>query len=64
LPLAAIHSTNDEYAPLVEARQILGRAQPPKRLWIVNASNHRFSGNPGGFERALREAMTWIGSGA
>jgi len=62
LPLAAIHSTNDEFAPLGELRQILDSARQPKRLWIVNASNHRFSGNAGGLERALREAMDWIGS--
>ena len=64
LPMAAIHSSHDEYAPLVEARQIIDSAHQPKRLWVVTASNHRFSGNAEGFERALREAMEWVGAHA
>ena len=62
LPLAAVHSTHDEYAPLTEVQQILDSARQPKRLWVVNASNHRFSGNAGGLARALRDAFDWIDS--
>jgi len=61
VPLAAIHSTHDEFVPLADAQRILDRASPPKRLWTVTASDHRFSSNLGDFDRCLREAIQWIG---
>ena len=60
LPLAMIHSTRDEYVPLPEAEQVFAAAQEPKRLWIVNAVNHRFSNNLAEFDRRLLEALVWI----
>jgi dienelactone hydrolase len=60
IPLAAIHSTRDEYVPLAEVEQVFERAGQPKRLWIVNAANHSFSDNLAGFDRTLLEAITWI----
>ena len=60
VPLAAIQSTRDEFAPLSDVEQILDRAHQPKRLWIVSASNHRFSDNLGEFDRALIDAVTWV----
>ena len=60
IPLAAIHSTHDEYVPLAEVQQVLARAVQPKRLWIVNAANHRFSDNLAEFDRTLLEAIAWI----
>ena len=60
LPFAAIHSTNDEYASLADVEQVLGRARQPKRLWIVRASDHRFSGNLAGFDRTLLDALSWV----
>jgi pimeloyl-ACP methyl ester carboxylesterase len=60
IPLAAIHSTRDEYVPLAEVQQVLERAGQPKRLWIVNASNHRFSDNLAEFDRTLLEAIAWV----
>jgi dienelactone hydrolase len=59
VPLAAIHSTRDEYVPLAEVQQVLERAGQPKRLWIVNAANHRFSDNLAEFDRTLLEAIAW-----
>jgi fermentation-respiration switch protein FrsA (DUF1100 family) len=60
IPLAAIHSTRDEYVPVAEVEQVLERAGQPKRLWIVNAANHRFSDNLAEFDRTLLEAIAWI----
>ena len=60
VPLAAIHSTNDEFVPVAEIERILSRAKDPKRLWIVRASNHRFSDNLQEFNRRLREAIAWV----
>jgi hypothetical protein len=37
-------------------------AGEPKRLWIVTASNHRFSDNQDEFDRRLLEALTWVRS--
>jgi fermentation-respiration switch protein FrsA (DUF1100 family) len=60
LPFAAIHSTNDEFVPVAEIQNILAHALEPKRLWIVAASNHRFSGNQQEFHSRLLEAITWV----
>jgi fermentation-respiration switch protein FrsA (DUF1100 family) len=63
LPLAAIHSTQDEFVPLAEARRIVDLARPPKRLWVVKASDHRFSDNLGEFDQRLLEAIAWVRAG-
>ena len=60
VPLAAIHSTQDEFVPLAEVQQILQKAAPPKKLWVVNASDHRFSGNTAEFDQSLLEAIQWV----
>lgn len=64
IPLAAIHSTHDEYVPMAEIERILQRAAPPKRLWVVGASDHRFSNNLSEFDQRLLEALTWIQANA
>jgi len=61
-PLAAIHSTRDEFVPLAEVQRIFDRAKEPKRLWVVDASDHRFSDNLAELERRLLEAIAWIRS--
>jgi fermentation-respiration switch protein FrsA (DUF1100 family) len=60
LPLAAIHSTKDEYVPLAEAQQVMDAAKAPKKLWIIAAADHRFSDNLAEFDRRLVEAIAWI----
>lgn len=60
LPLAAIHSTNDEFVPLTEIQRIVGQAAEPKKLWIVRAANHRFSDNLSDFNRSLSDAIDWV----
>jgi hypothetical protein len=35
-------------------------AHDPKKLWIVKASNHRFSDNMPDFDRRLAEAIDWV----
>jgi virulence protein VirJ len=60
VPLALIHSSHDEYVPPAEADRILHAATGPARLWSVNASNHRFSGNLAEFDRRLIEALAWV----
>lgn len=60
LPLAAIHATRDEFVPLGEVQRILKEATGPSRLWIIDASNHRFSDRLPEFDAALVEAVTWV----
>jgi dienelactone hydrolase len=62
VPLAAIHSTHDEFVPLPEVGRVMAAASDPKRLWVVNAANHRFSDNLGACDAALFEAAAWIGA--
>src|SRR5262245_35655239 len=59
-PLAAIHSTQDEFVPLAEIRRVIDRAREPKKLWVVAGSNHRFSGNLTELNRRLLEAIAWV----
>ena len=59
VPLAAIHSTGDEFVPLPEVQRILAQAREPKRLWVIEAKNHRFSDNQPELQRRLREAIAW-----
>ena len=60
LPLAAIHSTSDEFVPLRDIQRVVANANEPKRLWIVNASDHRFSNNRDEFDARLLEAIDWV----
>jgi alpha-beta hydrolase superfamily lysophospholipase len=60
LPVASIHSTHDEFVSREEAEQILSHASEPKKLWMVSASDHRFSDNLVEFDARLLEALAWI----
>jgi len=60
LPIAAIHSTHDEYVPIDEVNRVFAAAKEPKKLWIVKASNHCFSDNLGEFDQRLMEALGWV----
>ena len=60
VPLAAIHSTRDEFVPESEVRRVMEKASQPKRLWMVTALDHRFSGNVEEFDRTLLESIAWV----
>jgi dienelactone hydrolase len=60
VPLGAIHSTKDEFVPVAQVQQVFDRAKEPKKLWIINASDHRFSDNMAEFDQRLLEAITWV----
>jgi fermentation-respiration switch protein FrsA (DUF1100 family) len=60
LPLAAIHSSHDEFVPVGEVKRVMANAKDPKRMWIVEATNHRFSGGIDEFDRTLLAALDWI----
>jgi len=60
VPLALLHSLHDEYAPAADADRIIHAAAGPAKLWRINASNHRFEGSTGEFDRRLLEAIEWV----
>ena len=60
VPLAMIHSTRDEFVPESDVARMMARANEPKRLWTVNASDHRFSGGTAEFDRRLLESIEWV----
>jgi fermentation-respiration switch protein FrsA (DUF1100 family) len=60
LPAAMIYSTRDEYVPAEQVRKLFGATAEPRRLFPVEARNHRFDGNQAGFFQSLREALGWI----
>jgi fermentation-respiration switch protein FrsA (DUF1100 family) len=63
-PLAAIHSTHDEFVPVAEINRVMARAGEPKKLWMINAADHRFSNNEPEFDRRLFEALAWVATHA
>jgi hypothetical protein len=61
-PLAEIHSTHDEFLPLDTAKAIFAHAGEPKKMWVIEAANHRFSDNRDELDRRIVEALDWIRS--
>jgi virulence protein VirJ len=61
-PLAEIHSTHDEFLPLDKAKEMFARAGAPKKMWVIEASNHRFSDNRNELSQRILEALDWIRS--
>jgi type IV secretory pathway VirJ component len=62
LPLAAIHSSHDEFVPVPEIQRVMAAAHEPKRLWVIQAADHRFSDNLPTLDSRLLEAIEWIRS--
>jgi fermentation-respiration switch protein FrsA (DUF1100 family) len=60
IPFAAIHATSDEFVSTSDIQNIINHAADPKHLWMVQASNHRFTDNLPEFERRLVEAIAWV----
>jgi dienelactone hydrolase len=59
-PLAMISSTHDEYVPAGEVDRIMAAARPPKRLWMIDAADHRFSDKQEQLARCLVDAIAWV----
>lgn len=60
IPCAVIQSTNDNYVPSAESRQLLGPDTPTRRLYEVNSSGHNFGGGEDVMLRDLDDALSWI----
>jgi type IV secretory pathway VirJ component len=59
-PLAVIQSMRDGYVPASEARQLLGPDEPSRRLYEVEARNHRFGGGREAMLHDVDDALRWI----
>jgi alpha-beta hydrolase superfamily lysophospholipase len=60
VPLGVINSTHDEYVPAGEVDLIMAAAGNPKRLWMIDAADHRFSNKPVELAQCLAEALDWV----
>ena len=60
VPLAMINSTHDEFVPHDEVGRIMAAAREPRRLWQIDAADHRFSDRPDELHQRLLEALDWI----
>ena len=59
---AVIQATRDNYLTAARARTLFGSDTATRRLYAVDARNHRFSGGKDAFDRALLDALGWITS--
>jgi len=60
LPIAAIHSTRDEFVSVDEVQRVMGQAREPKQLALIEAGDHRFGGSEAQLNGKLLEAIEWI----
>lgn len=60
LPLFMIASSKDEYVDVNMTRKLFDKAGEPKQLAIIQASDHKYSGNTDEFYRTLGKAIGWI----
>jgi pimeloyl-ACP methyl ester carboxylesterase len=60
LPLFVIASTSNEYVTPEATRSLFAAACEPKRLVMIDARDHKYSGSTESFFRALREGLNWI----
>ena len=62
LPLVMIQSRKDEYVPEADYKALEQNAKSPKKLVLIDASNHRFTDRRRELEREYLAALAWIQS--
>ena len=62
-PLWMVQSTRDEYVAEADYRRFETVARDPKRLVLIEASNHRFTDRIPELERQLLAGLNWIAAG-
>ena len=60
VPVAVIQSTGDRYVSAAESRDLLGPDTATRRLYTVQARNHRFGGGREQLIEDLDAALRWI----
>ena len=64
LPLFAIHATHDEFVPVAEIQRLMALPGGPKKLVVLEASDHRFSDKQPELQKAIVDAVDWMKSQA
>jgi hypothetical protein len=59
-PLCMIQSTKDEYVTEADYRLFEHVARDPKKLVLINASNHRFTDRRQDLQREVVSCLTWM----
>jgi type IV secretory pathway VirJ component len=62
LPMIFIQSKRDEFIPPQETHGLFTAAQEPKRMYSIDAKNHRFSDKQPELRSSLLDALEWIDS--
>ena len=60
LPVAVIQSSNDEYVPAAEARQLLGPDTAWRELVPIESRDHNFGGATDVLYREMKRSLQWI----
>ena len=60
LACAVIQASHDSYLPAATARRLFGPDTDRRRLYAIDAKNHRFTGGKAAFDAALLDALRWI----
>jgi alpha-beta hydrolase superfamily lysophospholipase len=60
VPLAIINATHDEFVPPSEVERVFDAAQEPKQLWMIKASDHKFSDNRAELMARIDAAIRWM----
>jgi fermentation-respiration switch protein FrsA (DUF1100 family) len=57
VPLVMLNATDDDCAPLTDAKKLFDRAANPKQLYAVRANGHHFEGGEKEFYRDLESSL-------
>jgi type IV secretory pathway VirJ component len=60
IPLCMIHSTKDEYVTEADYRLFERVAREPKKLILINASNHRFTDRRPELQKEVLGCLAWM----
>jgi fermentation-respiration switch protein FrsA (DUF1100 family) len=60
VPLYMIQSIKDEYVPKAEYERLDASAREPKKLVLIDASNHRFTDKRPELRAAYAAGLGWI----
>jgi hypothetical protein len=60
LPLCLIHSTKDEYVTAADIKAFDSVAREPKKLVLINASNHRFTDRKPELKQQFMACLAWV----
>lgn len=60
VPVVMIQSRKDEYVPRADYERCHANAQEPKKLVLIDASNHRFTDRRNELQQEYLAALSWI----